>query len=255
MSRERTDWFKVTPEVGCGECQLRLVPRGLRQAPGPRRTRKSRGDLAGLLASLLHSFLLTCGMVAFQGRRYRCGGAAGRSCPGPGRLEVPGPRFPRAVSGWAGSGRAGRLMSCEKRADGLSEHTWSQISPCDPAVSSGAAGLGSTAGKRLRGGDRRHPALSRGPARCRRSPHPGPLVRLLGRAGEPGQLPIKASGLRETAAQEVRGRGERGRLSWESISFVFIYECGRGVRMGGLTVLSIHHSSQVWAPCLGILTL
>lgn len=36
-----------------------VMPCGLRQAPhvGPRRTRKSRGDLAGLLASLPHSFL------------------------------------------------------------------------------------------------------------------------------------------------------------------------------------------------------
>ncbi|TKC47508.1 hypothetical protein EI555_018961, partial [Monodon monoceros] len=66
-----------------------------------------------------------------RGRRYRSGGAAGLRLRRPGCLEVPRAEGSRRCGGQGrepAAGRPGRLMSCEKRADGVSEHTWSQRS-------------------------------------------------------------------------------------------------------------------------------
>lgn len=76
---------------------------------GPRRrTWKSRGGpggAAGVAPALVSPG--TCGMVAFQGRPYRCGGAAGPRLPRTGPPGGARAEVPRAVAGWAGSGRAG----------------------------------------------------------------------------------------------------------------------------------------------------
>ena len=85
----------------------------LRAAAGPTWGRgapgRAAGDLAGLLASLLHSFLPgPAGWLRSRGDGIAAEAPRGRSCPGPGRLEVPGPRFPaRCRAGRGVGGRAG----------------------------------------------------------------------------------------------------------------------------------------------------
>lgn len=103
----------------------------LRAAAGPAPGRAA-GDLAGLLASLPHSFLPgPAGWLRSRGDGIATEAPRDRGCPGPGRLEVPGSRFPARRAGRGAGGRA-RLTSCEKRAGGVSEYTWSQISSLWP---------------------------------------------------------------------------------------------------------------------------
>lgn len=211
---------------------------GAQRPAGPGRPRMGRGgapgraagDLAGLLAPLPLRFLpgLRDRCVPW-GDRIAAGGAAGR--------------LGRAERGAGAGGRAAR--SCEKRAGGGAAHLGPDQLPVTWRESRGAAGRGGTG----RGGARRRQA----------SPSPlGPGQVLGGSRRAPSRSSVaasagsRASGLQETAAQGGQRPSERGRLSWESISFVFIYECGPG---GADLSKYPPTAAKSGRPGLGILTL